>query len=121
MTGLPNANYEAFNTAAKLWRAAGWDVLNPAESFEGAHGMPYKVYAEHDIALLLASDAIAMLPGWDSPTSRGAVWERLIMEKLFRKPVHDAERPVILSEPTAPVPLEEALNEADPDDFCCGG
>jgi hypothetical protein len=93
MTGLPNHNFPAFHEAAAAWRLAGWDVLNPAESFEGAGGLPYKIYAEHDVALLQASQAIAMLPGWDDVGSRGAVWERLIAERMLGLPVYDARTP----------------------------
>ena len=35
MTGLPEFNYPAFHEAARRWRAIGWDVINPAEHFEG--------------------------------------------------------------------------------------
>lgn len=35
MTGLPEYNFPAFHAAAKAWRDAGWEVLNPAEAFDG--------------------------------------------------------------------------------------
>jgi uncharacterized protein DUF4406 len=36
MSGLPEFNFPAFHKAAADWRAAGWEVVNPAESFDGA-------------------------------------------------------------------------------------
>jgi nucleoside 2-deoxyribosyltransferase len=94
MTGLPEDNFPAFHAAAAAWRAAGWEVLNPAESFEGARGLPYKRYVEHDINLLKQVDAIALLPGWDAPKSRGSVWEWGIARQFLGIAVFNAEEPV---------------------------
>lgn len=70
-TGLPDANYPAFNAQAARLRALGYHVENPAEnpvcsSWEG--------YMRHAIAQLVTCDVIAMLPGWTN--SRGARIER---------------------------------------------
>jgi hypothetical protein len=93
MTGLPEYNFPAFHAAAAAWRAAGWDVFNPAEAFEGKTDLPYRAYVEHDMAALKAVDAIAMLEGWDGPNARGSVWEREVA-LMLGLPVHDAARPV---------------------------
>lgn len=106
MTGLPEYNFPAFHRAAAAWRAAGWEVCNPAESFNGATDLPYRRYVEHDLDLLRTCDAIAMLPGWDGPNARGSVWERQVAVQLLRIPVYDAERP------EAPPARETILQEA---------
>ena len=93
MTGLPDFNYPAFHKAAAAWRALGWDVLNPAESFSGATDRPYREYVAVDMRLLASCDAIAMLPGWDGPGARGSVWEHAIASERGLA-IYDAERPV---------------------------
>lgn len=100
MTGLPEFNFPAFHDAAARWRAAGWEVENPAESFDGDTTLPYKVYVEADMAKIRNCDAIAMLPGWDGPNARGAVWEREIA-KLLGLAIYDADTSVI------PTPQQE--------------
>lgn len=105
MTGLPEYNFPAFNAAAAAWRAAGWDVLNPAEAFDGDTAREYREYVAHDMTLLRSCDAIAMLPGWDGANARGSVWEREIA-LLLGLTVHDA------SEPVPPTERESALQEA---------
>lgn len=107
MTGLPNDNFPAFHKAAAAWRAAGWEVLNPAESFEGARGLPYKHYVEHDINLLKRVDAIALLPGWDAATSRGSVWEWGIARQFLRISVFNAETPCSTDPTTWPLGVFE--------------
>jgi hypothetical protein len=105
MTGLPEFNFPAFHKAAAEWRAAGWEVLNPAESFDGATNLEYKEYVEHDMRLLRSCQAIAMLPGWDGKGARGSVWEREVA-KLLGLRVYDAENP------PPPFTPESALQEA---------
>ena len=75
MTGIADWNFPAFDAAAAAWRAAGWDVENPAEHFDRDTTLPYSTYVESDIKCLAACDAVALLPGWDGPTARGSVWE----------------------------------------------
>lgn len=94
MTGLPDFNFPAFHHAAAAWRAAGWEVVNPAESFGGAQDRPYREYVARDLETLRTCDAIAMLPGWDGPAARGSVWEREVAHQLLHLPVLDAGHPV---------------------------
>jgi nucleoside 2-deoxyribosyltransferase len=94
MTGLPEWNFPAFLKAAAEWRAAGWEVLNPAEAFGGDTERPYREYVEHDIELLQSCDAIAMLRGWDSEGARGSVWEWAVARKLLGIPTFEADKPV---------------------------
>jgi hypothetical protein len=107
MTGLPEYNFPAFHAAAAAWRAAGWDVFNPAEEFGGDTGKPYRAYVEHDLAALRTCDAIAMLDGWDAPTARGSVWEREVAVRMLGLPCFDADDPVPPSEVGETI-LEEA-------------
>lgn len=78
MTGLPDHNYPAFARAAEQLRAAGYEVISPAEN-----GLPPDApWAEHmrvDIANLATHCmGLAVLPGWAS--SRGAAIEMGIAE-----------------------------------------
>lgn len=94
MTGIEDWNFPAFHEAAAAWRAQGWEVVNPAEAFDGATDRPYKDYVKYDVKVLQRCHAIAMLPGWDGPNSRGAVWEREIARSLLGLKVYDARKPV---------------------------
>lgn len=109
MTGIPDYNFPAFNRFAANWREFGWEVLNPAESFDGNTELPYFEYVLHDIELLKTCDAIALLPEWDGPNARGSCWERGIAEKLLGLRVFDARNPVA---PEALPAKESALQEA---------
>lgn len=93
MTGLPDFNFPAFHWAAAEWRNAGWEVVNPAESFHGETGRPYSDYVDHDIDLIRGCNAIAMLKGWDDEGARGSVWERGIAI-LLGLTVYEADKPV---------------------------
>lgn len=90
MTGLPEYNFPAFHAAADAWRAVGWDVFNPAESFEGRTDLAYRDYVKVDLAALRRCDAIALLPGWDGANARGSVWEHEVAAELLGIPVYDA-------------------------------
>lgn len=91
--GPPTYNFPAFNAAAAAWREVGWEVLNPAESFDGRTNLPYRDYVEHDIELLKTCDAIALLPGWDGEGARGSVWEWGISKQMLGLLVYDATKP----------------------------
>ena len=82
MTGLPNYNFEAFNTAAAILRYAYPKilVLNPAENFDGDVTHPREVYMREDIKQLMRADTIVMLDGWQA--SEGATLEFDIAEAL---------------------------------------
>jgi hypothetical protein len=110
MTGLPEWNFPAFHAAAADWRREGWEVINPAEAFDGATDLPYSAYVEKDLADLRTCQAIALLPGWDGPTARGSVWERHVAEMMGLE-VYDASTFVRLSPPVKP--RESILAEAD--------
>ena len=108
MTGLPEFNFPAFHAAAKAWRAQGWEVVNPAEEFDGATNLPYRAYVERDVERLRTVDAIAMLDGWDGPNARGSCWEREVARKLLHLPIFDADDPLPAAEWEPETPLQEA-------------
>jgi nucleoside 2-deoxyribosyltransferase len=81
MTGLPDLNFPAFHEAAKNLRAAGYQVVNPAEkNEEGDPSMAWLDYMRLDIKMLMDCDGIATLPGCEK--SKGANVEIGIMVGL---------------------------------------
>lgn len=74
MTGLPDLNFPAFNRAAAILRAAGYEAINPAEiNPDGA--TPWQECMFRDLKELDTCDGILMLHGWKK--SPGAHIERL--------------------------------------------
>lgn len=88
MTGVANHNFPAFRHYTQKWREAGYEVCNPAESFDGQTGLPRSVYMRKDITDLLGCGGLALIPGWDQ--SPGAILEACIA-KHIDIPVYDAE------------------------------
>lgn len=109
MTGLPDWNFPAFHAAAAAWRELGWEVVNPAEAFDGTTDLPYRRYVEKDLDDLRSCDAIALLPGWDGPNARGSVWEWAVADSLLRLRVYSADHPM----PPVQLPKETVLQEAN--------
>jgi hypothetical protein len=85
MTGIEDLNFPAFNAAAERLRAAGHEVINPAE-INPDKTMSWEQCMRRDIPELCTCDAIAMLPGWGS--SKGATLEHLIAVKLGLDVIH---------------------------------
>jgi Domain of unknown function (DUF4406) len=74
MTGLPEHNYPAFNAAAARLRAAGYEVVNPAE-LGLPDGLEWIEYMRAGIAAMMTRrcDGVALMPGWQG--SKGALAE----------------------------------------------
>ena len=70
MTGYEDFNYQAFHDAAARLRDAGWDVFNPAESFDGDKTKDRSEYMRLDLSEVTKCTHIALLHGWQE--SRGA-------------------------------------------------
>ena len=88
MTGMPDHNYPAFDTAAERLRSWGHLVLNPTilEQHNPTPGtpQPWDWYMRRALRMLLDAEGVALLPGWAS--SRGATIERDLAMSL-RMPV----------------------------------
>jgi len=71
MTSVPGWNYFAFQHAAGIWRARGFDVFNPADLFGGRTDRPRREYIRAGVLELVECDVLLQLPGWDaSPGAR---------------------------------------------------
>lgn len=79
MSNLPDLNFPAFHAAADRLRAAGYDVVNPAE-LNPDSTMPWDKCMRADIKALCDCDAIALLPGWMD--SKGAHLELHIAHRI---------------------------------------
>ena len=82
MSGIEDFNHPAFHAKAAELRAAGEDVINPAE-FDAEIGpdQPWETYLRRDLILLAGQcDKIVLLPGWED--SKGASLERYVGEQL---------------------------------------
>ena len=80
MSGIQDFNYPAFVAAARDLRAQGFEVLNPAEQFEGDQSLPRSVYLRRAVENLLQCEAIVMLPDWQR--SPGAIFEMTVASAL---------------------------------------
>jgi len=69
MTGLPEFNYPAFNSAAEVLRGMGAAVENPAENPE-PECKSWSGYMRLSLAQLVKCNVLVVLPGWF--WSRGA-------------------------------------------------
>ena len=79
MSGIKDLNFPLFHQEAARLRAAGYQVVNPAE----INLDPAAKWADcmrADIAQLVTCDGIALLPGWME--SRGAALEHSIAHAL---------------------------------------
>lgn len=79
MTNMPDWNYPAFNHAAAQLRAAGYEVVNPAESGDDT-SLPWEYHLKRDLKALLDCDGVACLLGWGK--SKGARLEYHVAEQL---------------------------------------
>ena len=80
MTGLPEYNYPAFHAAAAHARTLGYEVINPADNFDGDTTLPWATYLRQALRQVLDADAIVVLPGWES--SKGAQLETHVARTL---------------------------------------
>lgn len=100
MSGYLDYNRPAFHAAAKVLRADGFNVINPAE-IDDAMGEPkeYTDYYARDLRFLPDADGAYALPGWER--SKGATAEafiigRLLGRSVFRQgmvPIHPKQLP----------------------------
>ncbi len=82
MTSIKDFNYPLFNETTARWRAAGWEVENPAET-KAPEGATWEWFLVRAFERLLKCKAIATLPGWSK--SKGAQCEVAVSRKLGMK------------------------------------
>lgn len=89
MRGIPQYNFPAFDAARDLLRSAGHDPISPADldREEGFDPNTDEVDADfifhamrRDLAAVLGSDGLVLLPGWQ--TSTGAKAEKFVAEQI---------------------------------------
>lgn len=102
ITGLPDHNKPAFHAAARNLMAAGWDVLNPADTAGGRVDLPKAVYMLQSIRNVLDAGALYTLAGWEF--SEGARLEYAVA-RICAKRWYDE----ILSVPKLPSPRNKPL------------
>ena len=84
-TGIPEYNAPAFDTAAEMLRAAGFDVVNPHDLCSRVdHGQSaddlWRECLRVCIPVLCTCAGVALLDGWEK--SRGAMLETHIADTL---------------------------------------
>lgn len=88
MTGYDNYNYPAFHAAVADLRARGIDAVSTAHDANGVAVDPptpeeaksWEYYVRLALRMVLDSDAIALLPGWEEST--GALLEVEVAKAL---------------------------------------
>ena len=83
MTGLPEFNFHAFNTAADILEQSGWVVFNPVTQDanngvllagtdgvqENLEGFDFRRAMEEDLSWILSrADVVFLMPGWEHST-----------------------------------------------------
>lgn len=99
MTGYADDNFPAFNTLASALRAAGHQVVNPAEIDPGMPQPPkedrvawmayYHACLRADVRAMMDCEAIALMPGWTE--SNGAHLELHLAHRVGMRVVFVAE------------------------------
>lgn len=87
MTGIPDNNFPAFHEYAALLRAAGYEVVSPAEIQEAG---TWELCLRADIRELCTCDTIALMPGWER--SNGANLELHVAHRLGMEVMHLPQR-----------------------------
>lgn len=101
MSGIPEFNFPAFNSAEESFRYFGWEVFNPAkkdiertldaEAFKTGdnvevikQGFDFRAAYLWDVTMVINSQAIYMLPGWEmSPGACGEHAVAVTMKKHY--------------------------------------
>lgn len=88
MTGYPEHNYPAFHAASLMLRGQGYEVVNPAENFDGRMDLEPETYLRRDFTQMATEcNAIYLLEGWKNST--GARAEYAIARALSFKILND--------------------------------
>ena len=126
MTGIPQFNIPQFDEAAELLRAAGFDIVSPAErdTYETRSSALKSKDGKHDHTLVTAESygdmlsrdmkiiadevgGLILLDGWESSTgARLEVYVALVLGKKFGKFVNKSTGPFL---PLRPDVIKEWL------------
>lgn len=79
MTGLPEWNFPAFNTAAAKVRSLGYEAVNPVD-INPDPATPWEMCLRSDLKALCDCDGIVMIHGWEH--SKGAHLELMVAHRL---------------------------------------
>lgn len=80
MTGIPEHNFPAFNSAAARLRGLGYDVVNPVDLNPIEAQSSWHQCLRNDLSALLTCDALALLDGWQG--SAGAHLEMHVAHRV---------------------------------------
>lgn len=83
MTGVSDNNFPAFYMWAAWLRAAGYEVVSPAEIQEAGS---WEMCLRADLRELVTCDAIALMPGWEA--SKGANLELHVAHRVGLEVMH---------------------------------
>lgn len=89
MTGLPEFNYPAFESAAATLRKHRLAVTSPHELHKADTSKPWAYYLRRDLAAMLGCDTVVLLPGWQN--SRGVALELNVARALGMPTVEYAD------------------------------
>jgi len=103
MTGIPEHNFPAFNAAAAALRAAGFEVVNPADNGADPTGQTtWADYLRKDLVDMLGCKGLALLDGWHR--SKGARLEYHVASELAM-PIRSVDAWLLTAEVSEPTPL----------------
>jgi len=97
MTGIPDDNYPAFHLTAAFLRDKGFEVVNPADNFDGDHSLPYDTYLREAVRQVSTCDGIALMPGWEK--SHGVTAIELPLALSLGLTVYDASTGLVMDMP----------------------
>lgn len=107
MRGHEDYNYPAFHKAAAQLREFGYEVLNPAEFFDGDQSLGVDEYLRYDIEQVLTVDGMYVLPGWQE--SAGARLE-VAVARAIEIPVYEYPTGHLVKVVDLPIELEAATH-----------
>jgi hypothetical protein len=108
MRGKPDFNYPVFNQVSEELEKLGISVRNPASNFGGDSSRDYSEYMRLDIGMVLDSNVLVLLPGWEN--SDGAKLE-ISLAKALKLDFWEARKDISTGTPEGWVffPIDEPV------------